>query len=242
LEANPRASRTVPLVSKVCNIRMVPIAIDIMTREITGRPSPVPELKEKNIPYYGVKESVFPFNMFPEVDPVLGPEMRSTGEVLGLSDNWGESFFKAQEATQSALPTEGTVLIAVNNKDMKYAVEVGRLFREAGFRILATRGTGKLLRDNGIDCEIVYKLTEGRPNIADLITNGTIDIIMNSPDGGESEIDDSYLRKTAIRKKTPYVTTMAAARAAAIGILAAKREKKDEVKSLQDFHASITDR
>ncbi|MBQ6582356.1 MAG: carbamoyl-phosphate synthase large subunit, partial [Mogibacterium sp.] len=117
LEANPRASRTVPLVSKVCNIRMVPIAIDIMTREITGRPSPVPELKEKNIPYYGVKESVFPFNMFPEVDPVLGPEMRSTGEVLGLSDNWGESFFKAQEATQSALPTEGTVLIAVNNKD-----------------------------------------------------------------------------------------------------------------------------
>ncbi|MDD5823871.1 MAG: carbamoyl-phosphate synthase large subunit [Firmicutes bacterium] len=241
LEANPRASRTVPLVSKVCNIRMVPIAIDVMTRELTGRPSPVPALKEQNIPYYGVKEAVFPFNMFPEVDPILGPEMRSTGEVLGLSYKWGEAFFKAQEATQTALPTSGTVLIAVNNKDKKYAVEVAKNFEKADFRILATKGTAALLQENGIECEKVFKLTEGRPNIADMIANGTIDIVVNTPDGGESEIDDNYLRKMAIKKRIPYITTMAAARATGISILADLAQSHDEVKSLQELHASITD-
>ena len=117
LEANPRASRTVPLVSKVCNISMVPLATEIITMEFTGRPSPLNDLKEKKIPHYGVKEAVFPFNMFPEVDPLLGPEMRSTGEVLGLADNVGEAFYKAQEATQTCLPLEGTVLISVSNRD-----------------------------------------------------------------------------------------------------------------------------
>ncbi|MBR4608602.1 MAG: carbamoyl-phosphate synthase large subunit, partial [Lachnospiraceae bacterium] len=137
LEANPRASRTVPLVSKVCNIRMVPIATEIITEEITGRPSPVPALKEQAIPYYGVKEAVFPFNMFPEVDPILGPEMRSTGEVLGLSKSVGEAFFKAQEATQTKLPLGGTVLISVNRKDKAEVVDVAKLFNEAGFKIVA---------------------------------------------------------------------------------------------------------
>ena len=183
LEANPRASRTVPLVSKVCNVRMVPLAIDIVTSELTGRKSPVPELKEQDIPYYGVKEAVFPFNMFQEVDPVLGPEMRSTGEVLGLSRFYGEAFFKAQEATQTKLPLEGTVLITVNDKDKDEVVDLARDFAETGFKILASKHTGKLIQDAGIEVEIVNKLQEGRPNILDLITNGKIDLIVNTPIG-----------------------------------------------------------
>ncbi len=149
LEANPRASRTVPLVSKVCNIRMVPLATDIITSELTGRPSPVPGLKEQVIPNYGVKEAVFPFNMFPEVDPILGPEMRSTGEVLGLSRSYGEAFFKAQEAVQSKLPLAGTVLISVNKKDKDEVVEVAKSLAEDGFKIVATEGTYNLITAAG---------------------------------------------------------------------------------------------
>lgn len=163
LEANPRASRTVPLVSKVCNIRMVPLAIDIITSELTGKPSPVPTLHEQHIPYYGVKEAVFPFNMFPEVDPVLGPEMRSTGEVLGLSYSYGEAFYKAQEATQSRLPLEGTVLISVNRKDKAEVVEVAQAFADAGFHIVATGNTCSLIREAGIEAEKVNKLYEAGP-------------------------------------------------------------------------------
>ncbi|MCI5826699.1 MAG: carbamoyl-phosphate synthase large subunit, partial [Lachnospiraceae bacterium] len=212
LEANPRASRTVPLVSKVCNIRMVPIATDIITSELTGRPSPVPALKEQNIPYYGVKEAVFPFNMFPEVDPVLGPEMRSTGEVLGLSTYYGEAFYKAQEATQTRLPLSGTVLISVNRKDKPEVTEIAKLFDVAGVKILATGHTYEIITDAGIPATLVKKLYEGRPNILDMITNGDIDLIVNSPVGKDSVHDDSYLRKAAIKAKIPYVTTIAAAR------------------------------
>ena len=213
LEANPRASRTVPLVSKVCNIRMVPLAIDIVTSELTGRPSPVPALKEQNIPYYGVKEAVFPFNMFPEVDPLLGPEMRSTGEVLGLSKSFGEAFYKAQEATQTKLPLEGTVLISVSNRDKPEVVEVAADFAKAGFKIIASDHTCSLLKENGIEAEKINKLQEGRPNMLDVITNGKVDMIVNTPSGKESKNDDSYLRKAAIKKKVPYMTTMAAAKA-----------------------------
>ena len=185
LEANPRASRTVPLVSKVCNIRMVPLAIDIVTSELTGRPSPVPALKEQNIPYYGVKEAVFPFNMFPEVDPLLGPEMRSTGEVLGLSKSFGEAFYKAQEATQTKLPLEGTVLISVSNRDKPEVVEVAADFAKAGFKIIASDHTCSLLKENGIEAEKINKLQEGRPNMLDVITNGKVDMIVNTPSGKE---------------------------------------------------------
>ncbi len=239
LEANPRASRTVPLVSKVCNIRMVPLATEIITAEITGRPSPVPSLKEQDIPYYGVKEAVFPFNMFQEVDPVLGPEMRSTGEVLGLAKSVGESFFKAQEATQTRLPLGGTVLISVNRKDKSEVVEVGKAFKEAGFKILATEGTCELLKEAGIEAEHVKKLHEGRPNLLDLITNGDIDLIINSPVGEESKHDDSYLRKAAIKAKIPYMTTIAAAKATAEGILQVQKKGNGEVHSLQTLHARI---
>ena len=242
LEANPRASRTVPLVSKVCNIRMVPLATDIITSELTGRPSPVPSLKEQNIPNYGVKEAVFPFNMFQEVDPVLGPEMRSTGEVLGLSTSYGEAFYKAQEATQTRLPLEGTVLISVSRKDKPEVVEIAKSFAEDGFKIVATGTTYDLIRENGIEAEKVKKLYEGRPNILDLITNGKIDLIVNTPVGKDSAHDDSYLRKAAIKGKIPYMTTMAAARATAKGIKYVKEHGNGDVKSLQELHSEITDK
>ncbi len=239
LEANPRASRTVPLVSKVCNIRMVPLSIEIITSEFTGNPSPVPALKEQDIPYYGVKEAVFPFNMFPEVDPLLGPEMRSTGEVLGLSDNYGEAFCKAQEATQTRLPLEGTVLISVNRRDKPEAAEIAEGFADCGFRILSTGETCSLIQAAGIPAERVKKLYEGRPNILDMITNGQIDLIVNSPSGKESIHDDSYLRKAAIKAKIPYMTTMAAAKAAVTGIRYVKEHGSGDVKSLQQLHSEI---
>ncbi len=241
LEANPRASRTVPLVSKVCNIRMVPLAIEIVTAELTGRPSPVPQLKERDIPYYGVKEAVFPFNMFQEVDPVLGPEMRSTGEVLGLSASYGEAFYKAQEATQLKLPLEGTVLISVSDRDKPEVAEVAREFAKAGFHIIASKNTCRLIRESGTEAEMVYKLHEGRPDMRDLITNGKIDLIINTPVGQERHADDSYLRKAAIKKKVPYMTTMAAAKATVSGILSLKKHGSSEVQSLQKLHGMMAD-
>ncbi|MCI8523105.1 MAG: carbamoyl-phosphate synthase large subunit, partial [Lachnospiraceae bacterium] len=242
LEANPRASRTVPLVSKVCNIRMVPLATEIITSEITGHPSPISELKEQEIPNYGVKEAVFPFNMFPEVDPLLGPEMRSTGEVLGLSGSYGEAFYKAQEAVQSKLPLEGTVLISVNKKDKDEVVEVARMLAEDGFRIVATEGTYNLITAAGISATRAKKLYEGRPNVGDMITNGDFDLIINSPVGKGSVHDDSYLRKAAIKAKAPYITTVAAAKVAAEGIHYLKTHKSSEVKSLQELHGEIRDK
>lgn len=242
LEANPRASRTVPLVSKVCNIRMVPLATDIITGDITHRPSPVPNLKEQHIPYYGVKEAVFPFNMFPEVDPILGPEMRSTGEVLGLSSSVGEAFYKAQEATQTKLPLSGTVLISVNRKDRSEVVEVAKAFEKAGFHIVATGHTCEAIREAGIPADLVKKLYEGRPNILDMITNGEIDLIINSPVGADSVHDDSYLRKAAIKGKVPYMTTIAAAKATAEGILHMQKTGAGEVHSLQSLHETIQEK
>jgi len=243
LEANPRASRTVPLVSKVCDIRMVPLATDIITSDITGRPSPLAGLKERHIPYYGVKEAAFPFNMFPEVDPVLGPEMRSTGEVLGLSESYGEAFIKAQEGIQSKLPLEGTVLISVNNKDKEEMIPIAKSLVEDGFKIVATSGNHEVLEREGIPSTMVKKMYEGRPNVYDMITNGEVQLIVNSPVGKVAAVyNDSYLRKAAIKAKVPYITTVAAARAAAEGIHYIKNHEQSEVKSLQEIHARITEK
>ncbi len=239
LEANPRASRTVPLVSKVCDINMVRIATDIMTMPLTGRKSPVPDLKNHRIPYYGVKEAVFPFNMFPEVDPLLGPEMRSTGEVLGLSTNWGRAYFKAQEATRTELPLSGTVLISVSDRDKPQLLEIARLFADNDFHILATGRTFEMIRDAGIPAGKILKIFEGRPNIIDAVTNGEIDLIVNTPAGKESAVDDSYIRKNAIKHHIPYITTMAGARATAIGIARERSGKGSPVRSLQEYHAHI---
>ena len=239
LEANPRASRTVPLVSKVCNIRMVPLATDIVTSELTGRKSPVADLKEQDIPYFGVKEAAFPFNMFQEVDPVLGPEMRSTGEVLGLSPSYGEAFFKSQEGVNSPLPTEGTVLISVKDKDKEEVIQVAKSLEGDGFNIIATGGTYDYLTNAGVKATKVKKLKEGRPNIYDMITNGEVALIINSPIDKNGVDDDSYLRKAAIKSKTPYMTTVAAAKAAADGIHYVKTNKTGEIKSIQQLHSEI---
>ncbi|MBE6873339.1 MAG: carbamoyl-phosphate synthase large subunit [Ruminococcus albus] len=241
LEANPRASRTVPLVSKVCSINMVKIATEIITAPLTGNPSPVPSLKDKKIGHYGVKEAVFPFNMFPEVDPVLGPEMRSTGEVLGISPSFGEAYYKAQEATQTKLPSEGTVLLSVCDRDKPELEEIAKAFNELGFRILATGKSYELIKNAGIPAEKIFKLYEGRPNIADQIANGEIQLIINTPAGKTSVHDDSYIRKAAIKHRIPYITTMAAAKASAEGIKAIKQNTHFGVKSLQAHHADITE-
>ena len=241
LEANPRASRTVPLVSKVCGVSMVPIATDIITSELTGRPSPIPNMKERVIPYFGVKEAVFPFNMFQEVDPVLGPEMRSTGEVLGIAKTPGLAFYKAEEGAQATLPISGTALISVNNKDKFEVVSVARALYSTGFKLMATGGTCDLIEQAGIPVKRVKKLYEGRPNILDYMTNGKIQLIINSPIGKESAHDDSYLRKSAIKYKIPYITTMAAAKAAAEGIARVKSHYKGSVRSLQEWHSLIKD-
>lgn len=239
LEANPRASRTVPLVSKVCSINMVKIATEIITSGLTGNPSPVPALRDKEITHYGVKEAVFPFNMFPEVDPVLGPEMRSTGEVLGIAPTFGEAYYKAQEATQTRLPEEGTVLLSICDRDKPELIDIAKAFNNLGFRILATHKCYKLLAEAGIPSERIYKIYEGRPNIADEIANGEIQLIINTPAGKSSVHDDSYIRKAAIKHRIPYITTIAAAKASAEGIKALKENKHFGVKSLQAHHADI---
>ena len=240
LEANPRASRTVPLVSKVCNINMVRLATEIMTAPLTGNSSPVPELKDHEINHYGVKEAVFPFGNFQEIDPVLGPEMRSTGEVLGLSSSFGEAYFKAQEATQQTiLPEEGTVLLSVCDRDKPELVEVAQAFHDLGFKLMSTGGCHKIITEAGIPCEFVYKMYQGRPNITDQIANGKIQLIINTPSGKESSHDDSYIRKSAVKYHVPYITTMAAGKASTEGIRAKKENAHIGVKSLQAYHAEI---
>lgn len=239
LEANPRASRTVPLVSKVCDINMVKIATEIITSSITGNPSPVPQLKDRQINHYGVKEAVFPFNMFQEVDPVLGPEMRSTGEVLGIANSFGEAYYKAQEATQNRIPDKGTVLLSVCDRDKPELIEIAQSFSDLGFNIVATGKSYEMIVDAGIKCKKICKLYEGRPNIIDEIANGEIQLIINTPAGKTSAHDDSYIRKAAIKHRITYITTMAAAKASAEGIKAIKQNKNLEVKSLQAHHADI---
>ncbi len=235
LEANPRASRTVPLVSKVCAIPMARIA----TRLMLGATLKETGLKKQPIPHFGVKEVVLPFNMFPEVDPVLGPEMRSTGEVLGMATTFDLAYFKSQEAAGGPLPLRGTVLISVTDKDKPVVLEAARKFAELGFRIKATTGTYEYLRKEGVPCERSFKILEHqRPNIADEINSKAIDLIINTPKGKASALDDAYIRKAAIKYKVPYVTTTAAARAAVAGIAAA-RAGKAGVKSLQSYHAEI---
>jgi len=234
LEANPRASRTVPLVSKVCNIPMARIATQVMM----GRKLAELNLQRRLIPHFGVKESVFPFNMFPEVDPLLGPEMRSTGEVLGMAENYGLAYFKAQEAANARLPLAGTVLITVAERDRAGGLEAAQRFAGLGFAIRATEGSCAYLQDHGVQAESILKEHEGRPNITDAIKNGEIQLVVNTPSGKLSAHDDSYIRKTAIRYKVPYLTTTAAAIAAAKGI-AAKGQGGVEVRSLQRYHADI---
>jgi len=235
LEANPRASRTVPLVSKVCNVAMARIATQLML----GAKLADLNLSHKTIPHIGVKEVVLPFNMFPEVDPILGPEMRSTGEVLGMAPTFGLAYFKAQEAALSPLPSEGTVFISVTDNDKLSMIEAARKFQELGFRIKATSGTCTFLQQNGVKAELSYKVHEPqRPNIVDEIKSGEIQLVINTPIGRLGTFDDAYIRKAAIKYRIPYLTTTAAARASVVGI-AEHRSGGAEVRSLQSYHQDI---
>ena len=239
LEANPRASRTVPIISKVCSIAMARIATTAIMAAEQGDESLVPERLPIEVRHFGVKEAVFPFRMFPEVDPLLGPEMRSTGEVLGIADSFGLAFFKAQEATQVGLPTEGRVLISVSDQDKPGALAVARGFVELGFEILATGGTHRFLVENGIPAQPIHKINEGRPHIVDAITNREIDLVINTPIGKRGQTDDSYIRKTAIRYQVPYLTTLAAATASVKGIQSFREADVvgGAVKSLQEYYS-----
>lgn len=234
LEANPRASRTVPLVSKVTGVSMARVATQFML----GAKLKDLDLHRRTYPHYGVKEAVFPFNMFPEVDPVLGPEMRSTGEVLGLADSFALAFYKSQIAAGFKLPLCGGALITVARNDKTRVLPAAQDLYAMGFKLFATEGTAKFLRENGIECVHVRKMHEGRPNLVDSMVNKEIQLVINTPVGKESVYDDSYIRKAAIRYKIPYFTTTAAGRAAARGIRAA-REGQLGVRSLQSYHRDI---
>ncbi len=232
LEANPRASRTVPLVSKVCGVSMARLATQLMM----GAKLADLNIRQRQFNHCGVKEAVFPFKMMPEVDPLLGPEMRSTGEVLGMSESFPMAFFKAQQAAGQYLPTSGAVLITVADKDKDGLAEVAGEFAKLGFRIKATRGTQAFLADHGVESEVIDKVYEGRPNIVDAITNEEIQLIINTPIGKMSVYDDSYIRKAAIKYGVPYITTISAAAAAARGI-AAFTQGQTQAKSLQEYHS-----
>ncbi|MFC1924309.1 carbamoyl-phosphate synthase large subunit [Chloroflexota bacterium] len=235
LEANPRASRTVPLVSKVTGIPIARIATYLM---LGKKLKDFPELSKQQLPYVGVKEAVFPFNMFPEVDPLLGPEMRATGEVMGIADTFGLAFYKAEEAAGSELPFEGNILLTIADKDKQDLLPIARNIHDLGFTIYATEGTSHLLDEQGIPNTIIKKLHEGRPNLTDSIKNKDIHLIINTPAGRSSIYDDSYIRMTAIQYKVPYITSMAAAEASIEGIGAVKKGKSSP-KSLQEYHKEI---
>ena len=236
IEANPRASRTVPLVSKVAGTQMAHIATELML----GATVPALGLdREKIIPYFGVKEAVLPFEKFPEVDPVLGPEMRSTGEVLGLAETFGLAYYKSQEAAGSPLPTEkGKVLFSLSEKTPD-GVRAAKDFAALGNEIVATAGTAAFLAAQGVACTVVAKIGEGRPDVLDAIKNREVRLIVNTPSGRrDARADDCRIRQAAIKYRVPYLTTLAAACAAAEGIASA-RHGKGEVRSLQSYHASI---
>ncbi|MGB2727601.1 MAG: carbamoyl-phosphate synthase large subunit [Halobacteriota archaeon] len=237
LEANPRASRTVPLVSKVTGVPIAKIATKVTLGGKLKDLLKVDKAK-KEIPYFGVKEAVFPFNMFPDVDPVLGPEMKSTGEVLGIASSFGLAFYKSQEAAGMKLPSEGTVLISVVDKDRKDILGAAAGLKELGFTILATKGTKAFLDENGVESDLALKLHEGRPNITDDIHNGRIQMVINTPIGRKGKYADSYIRKAAIQHKIPYITTTAAAMATVAGIETVKSGNV-EVKSIQEYHNSL---
>ena len=234
IEANPRASRTVPLVAKVTGVPLARIATNLMLGHKLSEYKEL--LRKKDRTYVGVKEAVFPFNMFPEVDPILGPEMRATGEVMGLAESFGLAYFKAQQAAGATLPLEGTALLTVAPGERDGLIDTAKGLAEMGFRIVATEGTAEFLNANGIKAEVVKKLNEGRPNIGDLIKNRSVQLIINTPLGRSSKIDDSFIRMMAIQYKIPYMTTMAAARATVAGIKAAKHDKIVP-KSLQEYQS-----
>jgi carbamoyl-phosphate synthase large subunit len=239
LEVNPRASRTVPYVSKATGVPMAKIAARLMTgrklREF------LPEFIERRADldtgsWYYVKSPVFPWSKFPGVDTVLGPEMKSTGEVMGVADNFGEAFAKAQLAAGQKLPTQGAVFISVTDSDKRHVAVVARKFVDMGFKLVATSGTADVLETAGMHVERVYKVKEGRPNVVDFIKGQRIQLVINTPTGQEPWFDEKAIRRAAVMARIPTITTLAAARAAAEGIAALQRGEV-KVRALQQLHA-----
>jgi carbamoyl-phosphate synthase large subunit len=235
LEVNPRASRTVPFVSKATGLPLAKIAARVMAgkklRELGVTEDPVPN-------YVSAKEVVLPFIKFPGVDILLGPEMRSTGEVMGIDRNMGLAFAKSQIAAGNRVPTEGAVFISLNDRDKASAEELGRGLLALGFKLFATKGTAEVLRRGGIEVENVFKVGDGRPNVVDLIINGSVDWIINTPLGSDSKQDESMIRRTAIERGLPIMTTVAAARAG-IQCIRATRDDVMNVLSLQEYHSGL---
>ncbi|HEX6809937.1 MAG TPA: carbamoyl-phosphate synthase large subunit [Gemmatimonadaceae bacterium] len=235
LEVNPRASRTIPFVSKAIGVPLASLAARVMLGESLTSLGFTDEIVP---PYVSVKEAVFPFSKFRESDPVLGPEMRSTGEVMGISDSFGSAFAKAQLAADNGLPLEGAVLITVNNSDKSTVIPMARRFQEMGFRLLATTGTAKFLRSRGIPAERVFKVHEGRPHGIDLIVNRQVQLLINTPLGKHSQRDDYSMRQAAVAHRVPYTTTLSAASAACDAILSL-RFRPPRVRSLQEWHELV---
>jgi carbamoyl-phosphate synthase large subunit len=240
LEVNPRASRTVPYVSKATGVPLAKVAARLMTgRKLKDMKLPVMETNGiAELPardFFAVKSPVFPFNKFRGVDTILGPEMRSTGEVMGISSSFGLAFAKAQLAAGQRLPREGTVFISVNDRDKRFVAALARDLAAAGLKLVATRGTAAALSAAGLHVEAVYKVNEGRPNIVDLVKTGKVDLVINTPLGRESFYDEKSIRRAAIRYNIPCITTLSAARAAASGIRALAEQSFD-VAALQDLH------
>ncbi|HET9012581.1 MAG TPA: carbamoyl phosphate synthase large subunit, partial [Gemmatimonadaceae bacterium] len=235
LEVNPRASRTIPFVSKAIGVPLASYAARVMCGETLEQIGFTEEIVP---PFVSVKEAVFPFNKFAGTDPILGPEMRSTGEVMGISDSFGSAFAKAQLAASNGLPLGGTILITVNDSDKATVTPIARRFHEMGFRLVATGGTYKHLRARGIPVTPVLKVHEGRPNCMDMIVNGEAQLLVNTPFGKHSLRDDYTLRQAAIRHRVAYTTTLSAASAACDAILSL-RSRAPTVRSLQEWQADI---
>ncbi|MGZ8492886.1 MAG: carbamoyl-phosphate synthase large subunit, partial [Gemmatirosa sp.] len=237
LEVNPRASRTIPFVSKAVGVPLASVAARVMLGETLEEIGYTAEV----VPHYvAVKEAVFPFNKFREFDPVLGPEMRSTGEVMGVADSFGAAFLKSQLAADNVLPADGAIFVTVNDRDKAAATPIVRRFYEMGFRLYATEGTARFLSQRGVPCERVFKLHEGRPNGLDLIVNGDIQLLINTPLGKHAQVDDYRLRQAAIARRLAYTTTLSAANAACDAILS-MRGRPGQVRSLQEWHASLVE-
>jgi carbamoyl-phosphate synthase large subunit len=236
LEVNPRASRTIPFVSKAVGVPLASVAARVMLGETLEE---IGYLDEIVPPYVSVKEAVFPFNKFREFDPVLGPEMRSTGEVMGIADSFGAAFLKSQLAADNSLPSEGAIFVTVNDRDKPAVTPIVRRFYEMGFKLFATEGTARFLQQRGVPCERVFKLHEGRPHGIDLIVNGEIQLLINTPMGKDAQVDDYRLRQAAIARRLAYTTTLSAANAACDAILS-MRSRPGQVRSLQEWHAGLS--
>jgi carbamoyl-phosphate synthase large subunit len=238
LEVNPRASRTVPYVSKATGVPLAKIAVGLMLGRKLGDFAELIGDAEDGVlhpPKFFVKSPVFPFNKFPGVDPALGPEMRSTGEVMGVGENFGEAFAKAQLSAGAPLPLQGTAFISVNEKDKAEAVEIARRLSEFGFGIVATRGTAAVIQAAGIKCKTVFKVNEGRPNAVDLLKAGTLQLVIYTATGAHSFEDEKTIRRASVAYRIPCITTMSGAKAAAEGVASRHRDPV-RVWSLQEIH------